>query len=301
MQDVSGGKERVRAWPRKRNKTASKATQENRLKFRNAQLAAKYLSPQQQLDFRNTVEGTPLLPRDLVTSMLYQRLAAFIMPDGKVVYPKVAGRDVSETLDILTQTPGMGLIRGAQLWEPVPISAFTGLGVVLVQEMDLAAVASVDLEAFAGLPMARLDIVAALTMSSDGSHVQALLKTAGGYHTSGYSYDSRLYSTSGATNSYQSQSAAHALVGSGTGATWGIGNGASEGCAFTASIPNATAAYGRKMVSVDGSYSATSSALVRAFGGFALNGNTASLTGVRLRASAGTMTGKVSLFAHRLA
>lgn len=121
MEDVAFGKERIRAWPRKRPNPSPKQrlAQEQ---FRAAQAAAKWMSPDVLLFFRETVEGTPLLPRDLVTSMLYNRLAAFQLDDGRLLFPMPAKIDVSQSLDAISQTPGTILVRGEQYWEPMNIS-----------------------------------------------------------------------------------------------------------------------------------------------------------------------------------
>lgn len=129
MEDISGGKTRVRSWPRKRGKAKTAAEQDRQDKFAAAQLAARYISPQQMVDIINARAGTPLLPRDVVTSIQYNRLAMFVLPDGRRWYPMPAYNDVSECLDTISQTPGDLLIRGTNGWEPIaytPPSGTTG-------------------------------------------------------------------------------------------------------------------------------------------------------------------------------
>jgi hypothetical protein len=129
MEDISQGKKRVRAWPTKRGPSTNPqqiATQE---KFKASQIAAKYISPQQMVDIMAARAGTPLLPRDVVTSIQFNRFAMFILPDGRRWYPMPAYQDVSECLDTITQTEGEMLIRGTNGWEAqpyVPPSGSTG-------------------------------------------------------------------------------------------------------------------------------------------------------------------------------
>lgn len=56
------------------------------------------------------------MPRDLITSMMYGRLAMFIMPDGRKLWPVVAQTDVSDALDTLSQRDGDTLIRRNGRW-----------------------------------------------------------------------------------------------------------------------------------------------------------------------------------------
>ena len=133
MQDVSRGAERTRAWPRSRGKPKAPGEAERQKKFAMANLATKYVAPQIAVDFTNAVKGTPLLPRDLLISMFYQRLAAIVMPDGKVLWPMPARNDVSQALDALANQPGQMLRRGPAIWEPVEEIASTAKGCVLTR------------------------------------------------------------------------------------------------------------------------------------------------------------------------
>lgn len=116
MEDVSQGQERVRAWPRKRGRAKTTAERKRQDKFTAAQFAIKYMAPQIAVAFREACKNTPLMPRDLLTSMLYGRLAMFVMEDGRKLWPKQAMNDVSEALDTITQTPGDYLRRTEQGW-----------------------------------------------------------------------------------------------------------------------------------------------------------------------------------------
>lgn len=124
MQDVSQGRERARSWPRKRGKSRSPVTKAQNDLFRDQQRAAKYMAPEMLATFLRASEETPFLPRDLSTMMLANRLAIIHMADGRKVYPVPTRNGVSESLDALGQTPGMTLIRKADIWAAeVPATA----------------------------------------------------------------------------------------------------------------------------------------------------------------------------------
>lgn len=118
MMDVSQGKQRARAWPRPRPGKGSEAQQENQAKFRAAQIATKYFDTRLYLDAVNAVAGTPLLPRDIMTMQLFNRLAMFYTDAGEEFWPMPAVLDVSSALDVLARQPGQMLARGDTLWGP---------------------------------------------------------------------------------------------------------------------------------------------------------------------------------------
>lgn len=118
MQDVSGGVERLRAWPSKRKKKRSTAERQREERFRGAQDATKFMAPEMYAQAVEAVKGTPLLPRDILTSMLYGRLCIFQLSDGRMIYPMSNAIGTSEALDTLTQTPGQAVIRGEDGWIP---------------------------------------------------------------------------------------------------------------------------------------------------------------------------------------
>jgi len=120
MQDVSNGAERSRAWPRDRGKSLHPKTKEQMEWFRQAQWATKYMDPKMLISFKEATAGTPLLPRDMATMMFAGRLFMIDMLDGRKLYSVQVLRDVSESLDVISQTPGHQLIRGPTYWEGVP-------------------------------------------------------------------------------------------------------------------------------------------------------------------------------------
>lgn len=128
VQDISQGAERVRKWPEKRGRTRDRAEKARLDKFRAAQMAAKFMAPQIVQAFTDAVKGTPLMPRDLLTSMVYGRLAMFVLDDGRALWPTVAQNDVSRALDVLSQTPNTILVRGEEAWEGVPYGGGGGGG-----------------------------------------------------------------------------------------------------------------------------------------------------------------------------
>lgn len=95
------GKLVISAWPRSRKGTLSAASLQRMEDFKNAQLLSQYLIPQQQILAREVSEGTPLLPRDLLTAAMYGRLWAIVIKGGRTIYSKAAAHDVSENLELL--------------------------------------------------------------------------------------------------------------------------------------------------------------------------------------------------------
>lgn len=119
MFDVSQGKERARKWPRPRGKAKTEAQAEQQDWFRQMQWATKYMDSRLMMQAMMAVQGTPLLPRDVLTMLHAGRLLAFNLEDGRRIFPVQAVQDVSQSLDVLGQEPGMILRRGSQYWEGV--------------------------------------------------------------------------------------------------------------------------------------------------------------------------------------
>lgn len=117
MFDVTNGKVRARKWPRGRGKQSTPAQRENREAFGAAQRISRFIAPQMYKQIIEATDGTPLLPRDMITMMLYNRLAWFELPDGKRLIPMPYKTDVEIALDSITQTPGHTLIKTEKGWE----------------------------------------------------------------------------------------------------------------------------------------------------------------------------------------
>jgi len=118
--DMVNGSIRVRAWPRKRGRSGTPKQQANRDKFASVQRASRYIAPQTYSQIVDATQGTPLLPRDIVTMIMYNRVAAFTLPDGRTLYPMAVRKDVSEALDSISQTEGDTLVRGPEGWIALP-------------------------------------------------------------------------------------------------------------------------------------------------------------------------------------
>lgn len=111
------GKLVVCKWPRGKSGNIDAGTLERMETFKNANLLAKYLIPQQQIVAREVTDGTPLLPRDLLIAAMYGRLWSLTTEDGRTINSVAAANDVSQNLDIIAQTPGDMLVRGVDGWE----------------------------------------------------------------------------------------------------------------------------------------------------------------------------------------
>lgn len=131
--DVFRGKIRVRAWPSKRGTPKSEVVRQNNLKFKMANLLTKYLAAREQQVCREATHRTPLLPRDVMLMGMYGRFAYIVFQDGRRLYTMSMRSDVSESLDVITATPGQILIRGADWWEGTDLPSGGGGSAVLMK------------------------------------------------------------------------------------------------------------------------------------------------------------------------
>lgn len=217
MQDVAHGVERSRAWPRKRGKKLDPVTKDQNDLFRQYQWATKYWDPKLYIQAMNAVKGTPLLPRDIMTMIMSGRLCSIRMVDGKVWYPMAALQDVSQSLDVITQTPGRSIRRGDELWEEYNPAIGSAQWTLVHYEEILAPVASIPVV----LPAGVVDVmILALDITLSGSGFRYIqLSTDGGatFYTS--SGDYRFLDANGvATNnlaafSHQSSTSAARTIG----------------------------------------------------------------------------------------
>jgi hypothetical protein len=115
--DISQGQLRARAWPKHRKRERTTAEVEREQTFANVQRVWNYYLPAGQMWMREATGPTPMLPRDMFTMMLYNRLFAVQMLNGKTIYPMPAKLDVERALDAITQTPGQTLIKTPTGWE----------------------------------------------------------------------------------------------------------------------------------------------------------------------------------------
>lgn len=154
MFDIVNGKVRARKWPRSRGKPKTLAQKKRQDDFAAAQRASKFTAPQQMVDFTNATDGTPLLPRDLMTMMLYNRMYAFQLPNGKVLNPMPAVNDVSASLDVLGAEVGQILVRQPQGWRQAPAPGGTTI-TVLHDETITAPVPYVQINGLGNHPFVR--------------------------------------------------------------------------------------------------------------------------------------------------
>lgn len=140
MIDTSQGQTRIRGWPRKRGAAKTQAQRDSQEKFRQSQAATRYISPTMMADMIDARRGTPILPRDILTSMLAGTLIAPILEDGRKLFPVAFKNTVSDALDVFTQTPGQSLIRGDEYWEAfTPGGGGGGAAWSIVSDVTIAA------------------------------------------------------------------------------------------------------------------------------------------------------------------
>lgn len=118
---VVGNKEVVAAMPRSRGKSTKAKTKEHNDWFLQANWATKYWAPHLQQFYRDWVKGTPLMPRDLMIMTMANRFAMITLSDGRRLYPMPALTDVTQSLDVVGQTPGDMMYRGPSYWTAIPI------------------------------------------------------------------------------------------------------------------------------------------------------------------------------------
>lgn len=201
QQDVSQGRERVRAWPRSRPSQRGRNSSASVAAFTAYSAVMKYLAPGTVAWAHAQVKNSPLLPRDALMMMLSQRLYAFMLPSGRILYPMVARADVSASLDTLGQGIGETLKRGPGGWTAVPAGNGTSLGYfVLANELITTPIPHLDvtnLEQFTEI-IAFIDGVGL----SSSSHRNLLVSQDNGSTFMGTSGDYLQLSTNGTFDSY---------------------------------------------------------------------------------------------------
>lgn len=135
MVDEYRGQVRIRAWPRKRGKPTSQKQIDAVEWFREAHAAAKRADPKQQKILHEVTAGTPFLPRDLAIMAMAGRLLAITGPEGRTLKTWAMSRDVSESLDAITDQVGATLIRGVDGWVGT-VSALSFSGYVSTTPID---------------------------------------------------------------------------------------------------------------------------------------------------------------------
>lgn len=89
-------------------------------KFRQVQIATKYVTGEEARAAISAAKDTPFLPRDLLTMAMYGRLFSIQIAGGPKLVPMAFKKDVSESLDTITQEPGFMMVRGPDFWEALP-------------------------------------------------------------------------------------------------------------------------------------------------------------------------------------
>lgn len=103
-------------WPAKRKRVTHPTTQEQNEQFRQTQWAIKYMPARIQAYHRRITEGTPLLPRDLLTGGMYGRITNPGSRQEPRLYSMAARNDLSEVLDLFGFSEGAMLYRGPDYW-----------------------------------------------------------------------------------------------------------------------------------------------------------------------------------------
>lgn len=88
--------------------------------FRFIQELFHYQTPQEIESWLQTTRNSPFMPRDLYTAHAYGRLFSLLVPGYREIFPVTARRDTSENIDLLARKPGQLLLRGTDLWKPLP-------------------------------------------------------------------------------------------------------------------------------------------------------------------------------------
>lgn len=110
------------------------------------QAATKYMAPQMHTWAKEQTEGSPLLTRDVLTMMLSQRLYAFTLPTGRILWPMPARSDVSESLDTIAANIGDTLYRGPNGWESRAAGTGNPQGFVeILDQLVTSPIAGIDL------------------------------------------------------------------------------------------------------------------------------------------------------------
>lgn len=126
---VQNGRTYAQAWPRKRGKPRQKYQQAGLRRMTVSQRMNRYVPAEeyetmnqglQQFLKRHTgVRGTAAIRlRDWMTQVIYGRAWRLELPNGRVLWPAAAQRDVSDILDWIDPRPGSLMTRTADSWLP---------------------------------------------------------------------------------------------------------------------------------------------------------------------------------------
>lgn len=108
-------------WPRPRGQPKTEQHKQQVEWFRQAQQLAKRADPKTQATIRQAVHRSPLMPRDLATSLMAGRAYSLARGPRDVIRSIRAMTEVSKALDLISNSPGDTLIRGASTWVGAPL------------------------------------------------------------------------------------------------------------------------------------------------------------------------------------
>lgn len=121
--DTYRGAIRVRRWPRKQKRPLHPTTQDHVAWFREANWLAKYVAPPIQNLMKEVTVNTPWYPRDILLMLMAGRAYSIGIEGWRTLYSEGQVSDISQSLDILGDTPGMVLLREGQYWHGVKAPA----------------------------------------------------------------------------------------------------------------------------------------------------------------------------------
>lgn len=119
MVDTVRGSIRVRSWPKKRPGPRHPTNEWWTGWLKAATFLYRYQPAVVQGQLAAATKGTVWMPRDVFISAMRGR--AWLLQDeqGRTYHPMAYVKDVSESLDAIGQFPGMMMMRGSELWQPI--------------------------------------------------------------------------------------------------------------------------------------------------------------------------------------
>jgi hypothetical protein len=259
----------LKKWPKKRKNIRPLVNQEQEDWFRQANILTKYIDPEMQITARNAVKGTPLYPRDVQVALMAGRLLGLNLGAEGKLYSMAVKNQVSESLDVITQTVGGLLVRKSDGWDILPqgttgqVLTSKGPGQLPVYEAGGGGGSGIweDI-AYQSAPVSNqfdftgLDFSTYQAIRIIGTNIEA--QTAEGFFqmevydngtkvTAGYRWAFEGYSTSNFTRTVRSASDSKAAI-SMTGTNWGVRPLTGQGSNFDVMIGGPSDASNRLLV-----------------------------------------------------
>lgn len=219
--------------------------------------------------------------------------ASLNMPHGVAPSSPVNG-------DVWTTSAGVYVRISGVTIGPLGVGGTSGIP-TLIETLTPAAVASVDIEGFAGGGWALVTMVMDLIVSVDNAAIQANYKLNGAYATSGDYRRRASASSSGGSNTTSDTNAGVALLLSMAAANFGVGNDTLETFTSLVRIPFPDNAIRPKMAHIESEYIGPTGSLIHMASGGTFTGAHAAtaLQGLRVAVSSGTMTGTIKVFGQK--